>query len=296
MNTVDVSKRIRSTFGRYRLLWIAAVAVLLIAVALPDTGSGVVIMAPFTSDEMGIRGAVPQGWIEVQPGVFARGTSSTDQTGLTLQSAPGMTVEDLAAVAAAQLGLERFPERVGIYSGSSFTWDLYTIEVDSSDLGTGIVRLAVTESDGTSYVVALLVLSGDYDAQAPLLETVFFHAVYALAPVERSVADETRVPEPEVADVQLVPYTSQHFGLRGVVPEGWVEVEPGVFADVAAAAGQTALLQMSYPGITMDYAVAALPLTLGILSSRTAAEASSRSGSPGICIPSNLKRLTMRHE
>ena len=112
MNTVDVSKRIRSTFGRYRLLWIAAVAVLLIAVALPDTGSGVVIMAPFTSDEMGIRGAVPQGWIEVQPGVFARGTSSTDQTGLTLQSAPGMTVEDLAAVAAAQLGLERFPKEL----------------------------------------------------------------------------------------------------------------------------------------------------------------------------------------
>jgi CubicO group peptidase (beta-lactamase class C family) len=263
MNALKLSKRVRDFVWRYRLPWIAAVVVLLVAVALPDAGKGVVIMAPFTSDNLGLRGVVPQGWIEVESGVFARGTSATDRTALILQSAPGVAVEELAAAAAAQLGFERLPERAGIYSGSSLTWDLYSFDAQIEDLGseTSRVNLALATHDSVTYAVALIASPQDYAAQAPLFETVFSHVLYALAPVERSVADESRAAPAEVSDVQLVPFTSQHFALRGVVPEGWAEVAPGVFADVTSSA---ALQMMSYPGVTMDQAVAALPLILGI--------------------------------
>jgi len=266
MNALLLLKRVRGFVWRYCLLWIAAVVVLLVAVALPDAGNGVVIMTPFTSDDLGLRGVVPQGWIEVQPGVFARGASSTDRTALILQSAPGMTAEEVAAVAGAQLGLERLPERAGIYRGSALTWDVYSLDAQIEDLGseTFRVNLALAPQDSATYPVALIVSPQDYAAQTPMFETVFSHVLYALVPVERSVADESRAAPAEVADVTLVPFASQHFALRGVVPEGWAEVEPGVFADVASSARQTTLVQMSYPGITVDYAVAALPLILGI--------------------------------
>ena len=263
MNALQLSKRARGLVWRYRLLWIAAVAVLLIAVALPDAGSGVVIMAPFTSDASGLRGVVPQGWVEVEPGVFARGTSSTDRTALILQSAPGVALEELAAEAATQLGLERLPDQVGIYSGSSLTWNLYSFDAQLENLGseTFSVNLGLATQDSVTYVVALIASPQDYAAQTPMFETAFKHVLFALAPVERVVADEQGTSQAEVADVPLVPYTCQHFALRGVVPEGWPEAQPGVFADAKSSAS---LQMMSYPGVTMDYAVAALPLILGI--------------------------------
>ena len=186
MNDMKLSKRARSFVWRYRLLWIAAIAVLLIAVALPDAGNGVVIMTPFTSDASGLRGVVPQGWIEVEPGVFARGTSSTDRTALILQSAPGVTLEGLAAVAGTQLGLERLPERADSYSGSSFTWDMYSFDAQIGDLGSESFRvnLALATQDSVTYVVALIASPQDYAAQTPIFETAFKHVLYALAPVE----------------------------------------------------------------------------------------------------------------
>ena len=252
MNALQLWKRVKEFARRYRLLWIAAVVVLVIAVALPDASNGVVIMTPYASDALGLRGVVPQGWNEVEPGVFARGASSADRTALILQSAPGMTLEELAAVAATRLGLERLPERAGVYSGSSLTWNLYSIEAQIESLGseTFDVNLALATKDSVPYGVALIASPQDTAAQKPMFEAAFKHVLYALAPAGRAAAD-----------VRLAPYTSQHFALRGVVPEGWSEVQPGVFADATLSAS---LQLMSYPGVTMDHAVAALPLVLGI--------------------------------
>ncbi|MGD9048904.1 MAG: hypothetical protein PVF77_12690, partial [Anaerolineae bacterium] len=40
----------------------------------------------------------------------------------------------------------------------------------------------------------------------------------------------TACGQPEAASVELVPFTSQAWGIRGIKPEGWMEVNPGHFA------------------------------------------------------------------
>jgi len=252
MNAEKLSERARSLVWRYRLLWIVSIFVLLIAVALPDAGSGVVIMAPFTSDELGVRGLTPQNW--------------TDKAALVQQAVP-LKRDEAVPLILAQTNLAQLPESSGRYTGSALTWDLYTFDAKINDSGTDEtlrVNLALAEQDSTTYFVAVAALPGDHEVNEQMLQTVFTHAMYALVPMERSVTDESTVPEAEVADIQLVPYASQHFALRGIVPEGWTEVQPGVFADVTASASRVSLIQMSYSDITMDYAVAALPLILGI--------------------------------
>jgi hypothetical protein len=46
------------------------------------------------------------------------------------------------------------------------------------------VDLALTEDGERAYLVALATLPDDYNAHAPLYDTVFTHVVYALAPLD----------------------------------------------------------------------------------------------------------------
>ena len=54
------------------------------------------------------------------------------------------------------------------------------------------------------------------------------------------------VPE-EAAPITLVPLTVDVLGVQGLVPEGWTEVGPGVFARASAPGDQTALIQQAGP-------------------------------------------------
>jgi pimeloyl-ACP methyl ester carboxylesterase len=49
------------------------------------------------------------------------------------------------------------------------------------------------------------------------------------------------------AEVVLKPFTSQEKGLRGLAPEGWREVRPGVFARASSGVDQTALIHDVVP-------------------------------------------------
>ena len=46
-----------------------------------------------------------------------------------------------------------------------------------------------------------------------------------------------------LADLELVPYTDEYLGLRGIMPDGWVEAYPGVWPGVFLSAGAGAALQ-----------------------------------------------------
>jgi CubicO group peptidase (beta-lactamase class C family) len=73
----------------------------------------------------------------------------------------------------------------------------------------------------------------------------------------------------DIAGITLVPYTDEHLGISGVVPEGWFEAMPGLFPGVylsspPAARPGTVLIQRLEGGTTLDQAAAQwLPL-LGI--------------------------------
>ena len=65
-------------------------------------------------------------------------------------------------------------------------------------------------------------------------------------------------------DVELVPFTSDIFGVEGVIPAGWSEAAPGVYARGASAVDLTSLIIQAAPGMTADVLSAILLGQLGI--------------------------------
>ena len=59
-------------------------------------------------------------------------------------------------------------------------------------------------------------------------------------------------------EVMLVPYSSDMFGLTGLVPDGWQEAAPGVYQRGATPSDLTALIQQAAPGMSVDQLAAAL--------------------------------------
>lgn len=65
-------------------------------------------------------------------------------------------------------------------------------------------------------------------------------------------------------DIVLVPFVSETFGVEGVVPEGWNEAAPGVYARGASAMDLTSLIIQAAPGMTADALSGMLLGQLGI--------------------------------
>jgi hypothetical protein len=70
---------------------------------------------------------------------------------------------------------------------------------------------------------------------------------------------------PDPVDMTLVPYTSQEFGFRGVVPVGWAEFSLGHFQPAMPSTVPTLFGQVGLPGATVEQIakLAALPESTG---------------------------------
>lgn len=179
---------------RGKLCTIALALVLLVAVAcrpaLPQGDTGSVALFPFFNQELGIQGVVPHGCAQVSSDTFecANLTSEQDFVVLVQSAVPG-TMDDLVAIVLDQTGFSELPEPTDRYKGRAFTWDLYTGETQLTDAGeaaneTVHLDLALAESNAAAYIVALVTLPEAYNANPVLYDTIFTHAVYALAPLE----------------------------------------------------------------------------------------------------------------
>jgi hypothetical protein len=140
-------------------------------------------MVPFVSEGLGIQSIVPSGWVE-EGGQLYRNASSLDETTLIQTAIPDTTMDEAIEIAATQLGLEELPEPIGTYRTPTADWDIYHFEMPIADLFQFEVDLALVEIDGTTYAVLIGALAEDYEIEAPYHETIFFHAVYALKPIE----------------------------------------------------------------------------------------------------------------
>ena len=164
-------------------------------------------------------------------------------------------------------------------------------------------KAAPIENQAVSSDIPTLVLAGEYDPITPPawgqevadeLDNVFYfefpglgHGVSVLGecplqltldflddPTARPSADcitamagpDFVVPGGETAAMELVPFTIDIFGttLTGVVPEGWEEVTPGVFARQATGLDQTVIIQQAASGISAEQLLGALVNQLGI--------------------------------
>ena len=66
------------------------------------------------------------------------------------------------------------------------------------------------------------------------------------------------------ADITLIPYENETFGLTGVIPEGWSEASPGVYVRGSNALDGTVLIQQAVPGVTADDLLQLLTGQLGL--------------------------------
>lgn len=137
------------------------------AFRVPGGATTEVALEPFTTDIFGteVSGVAPEGWEEVNGGVFARQETGLDQTVIVQQVAPGAVAEQLIELLSGQLGLEETPESVDSVEAGGRSWMLYEAESQGS-----LVDLALAEDGAFTYVVLLVSERGE---RSYLYEAVF---------------------------------------------------------------------------------------------------------------------------
>ncbi len=65
-------------------------------------------------------------------------------------------------------------------------------------------------------------------------------------------------------EITLVPFSNEAFGIEGVIPEGWSEAGPGVYARGAGTGDLTSLIMQAAPGMTAEALTGVLLGQLGL--------------------------------
>ncbi|HEY93823.1 MAG TPA: alpha/beta hydrolase [Dehalococcoidia bacterium] len=79
---------------------------------------------------------------------------------------------------------------------------------------------------------------------------------------DRTCLEEIEPPDYIVLDVNLTPFTNALFGIKGVIPEDWSEITPGVYS--RSELGITVIGQQAIPGMDADAILGMLSGSFGI--------------------------------
>jgi len=162
-------------------------------------------LEPFTDEAYQIEGVRPVGWQAASAGFYVRGSAPTDIAGIAIQAAPA-SLDDVVSALLPQLQLEALPEIVDTIETDALTWSWYNVSIDADGLQVA-VNLALSEQDGTTYIILLQSLT---DEEATLQETLFFPVLEALAP---TLAEPVEKPYLEEA----VTFTNGDITLAGTL-------------------------------------------------------------------------------
>ena len=169
-------------------------------------------LIPYTDKVLGIRGLVPEGWVEAYPGqyagVFYSGPPADHPGTALLQRLEASLTLDQAKKAWLQREDEgEFPKRVGNRETQSFTWDLFRHRTETPRGPTEVDIALAAAGDGV-YSVELWTTPDEYEA---LHEAVFLSAVDALAPASTLASRYEDYAEwPVVAAIEGVGNNAHH--------------------------------------------------------------------------------------
>jgi len=149
-----------------------------------------ITLVPYTSEEFGLSGVVPEGWAELKPGQFHRGVHGSDPTFAGQVTFPGATIEQV-------IGTMGLPAPVGSVTTAHLNWDLHSVEMELGQAGTIVGDIALAETNGGVYFVILMTLADEHEA---LHDAVFLPAVDALAPEEAAEARPTATSAAPLAE------------------------------------------------------------------------------------------------
>ena len=164
---------------KQKTVLLVAITLLLLSGCSPPKAPGMVLV-PFTSQAWSIRGVAPEGWLEVNPGLFSGGAWPLNQ--LLHEVLPATTMEIVvSSLMPPRLGVESLPDPVASVDHGPFAWDLYALELKDPDgSALGMVDLALAETDAGVYAVGMTSAAGERET---LREAVFLPAVESLEPV-----------------------------------------------------------------------------------------------------------------
>jgi pimeloyl-ACP methyl ester carboxylesterase len=131
-----------------------------------------ITLVPFTNEIFGISGVVPESWVELPPGTYAR--SALGLVAIIQMAAP-IGGDGLLQALTMNFGLDEVPESVGSREANDLNWSLYEAEA----LGL-LFDLAIAESNGTSYLILLQSTASERDFY---YAEVYLPAVDALTPI-----------------------------------------------------------------------------------------------------------------
>jgi sulfatase modifying factor 1 len=153
----------------------------------PDaTGGGHdMALVPYTSNEMGVSGVMPAGWVEFSPGHFQPAPHNTEPTLFAQFGSPGATMQEVSE-------LTTLFEYTGSRETSNLVWDLYSWDLEIPDEATITMEAALAEASGGVYVIVLGYLAEDHEV---LREALFLPALEALLPTPVSGGDSEKQPQ-----------------------------------------------------------------------------------------------------
>ena len=133
-------------------------------------------LAPFTDQQMGFSGVVPDGWKKISAGVYSPNGKMTDSTAIVQQAAP-LPAETLVKLLESQFASNEIKaefEKTATRSANGIDWDIYSTSISIAD-----VDLAVGAQGNMTYIILLQAPKNDH---AVWYEAVFLPAVDALQP------------------------------------------------------------------------------------------------------------------
>lgn len=131
-------------------------------------------LVPFTNTLFGIKGIIPENWIEITPGVYAR--SGLGITALGQQAVPGMDGDTILGVLKGSFGMDENPEKQSSRKANGLEWSIYQEEI----LGMAI-NIALTEGEGITYFVLMTCVPDDHPFY---YDNMLIPVIDAFTPVE----------------------------------------------------------------------------------------------------------------
>ncbi len=128
----------------------------------------------FTSETGGFTGLKPVDWQEAVPGTYARASNPLDAAAISYQALPGGNVDLVIPFIGAQFGIDT--KNVITREANGLNWRLLSGELQGIP-----VQMAITDRDGTIYLILLLANQEDKDV---LTETLLLPAIDAFVPSE----------------------------------------------------------------------------------------------------------------
>ncbi len=185
---------------------------------------------PVYLEELDVSLQVPQGWTQVEPGVFASPDYRQVLTIISLNSDVETFVEN-----------NELTGPLDEIEVNGRIWTFYEFQPSNPDAN-GVDALTVAE-DGTVYDVAVVML---VEQREEMVANVQMPAIESFA------LGEAALNTSAAGSLTLISYSSPTFNIRGIVPQGWTEAAPGTFQRGQTTEDVTTIIQKSYPTMSVD--------------------------------------------